>query len=260
MGSSAAERLASGIWRLMDRYTSRAAARWAAPARALLEAEGRRAAELYGIGGERAAMEAPSEEAWLAYLTRVWLAEAPAGGAIVSELVSELKASGVDPIAKAAIQWAKRFGPERAAQITASARRIIADQVRIGIDKGETQAEIAGRIRKHYKTISANRARTIARTTVHAAVNFGSMTAAENAPVPLSKVWLALADGRTRDSHTAAHSQKQPMGNAFSVGGYPLNFPGDSSLGAPIEETINCRCSLGYERAAKAPARPRRAA
>jgi len=60
----------------------------------------------------------------------------------------------------------------------------------------------------------------------------------------LIQIWNSLMDGRERPAHHDAHGQTQPIEEPFDVGGALLRFPGDSSLGAPLELTINCRCFL----------------
>lgn len=54
--------------------------------------------------------------------------------------------------------------------------------------------------------------------------------------------WITILDGRERDTHSAAAFQIQPIEAPFIVGGYKMMHPGDTSLGAPMEEIINCRC------------------
>lgn len=56
--------------------------------------------------------------------------------------------------------------------------------------------------------------------------------------------WDAAGDSATRTEHAAADGQRRQKGQPFSVGGYPMQHPGDSSLGAPASMTINCRCRL----------------
>lgn len=61
----------------------------------------------------------------------------------------------------------------------------------------------------------------------------------------ISRRWRSAGfDGRTRDSHLAMHDQtvsgisepfRSPLGSL-------MMFPGDTSLGAPGYDTINCRC------------------
>jgi len=64
----------------------------------------------------------------------------------------------------------------------------------------------------------------------------------------LQKIWRTIGDSVVRQSHKAANFQKVNMNSTFSIGGASMRYPGDNSLGAPIEETINCRCSAVYRK------------
>ncbi len=64
--------------------------------------------------------------------------------------------------------------------------------------------------------------------------------------------WNSLLDGRERESHHNADGQLKPPNLPYMVGDvrgvkFPLFHPGDSSLGAPVKETANCRCYETYE-------------
>lgn len=59
---------------------------------------------------------------------------------------------------------------------------------------------------------------------------------------PLKKQWVAVLDDRTRPDHAAADMQIKEMNEPFEVGESLLMYPADSSLGAPLSQTINCRC------------------
>lgn len=60
--------------------------------------------------------------------------------------------------------------------------------------------------------------------------------------------WSATMDGRTRDSHRELNGQKIRFGQLFTspLTGARLEYPGDSTHGAPGEETIQCRCYAEY--------------
>ena len=65
--------------------------------------------------------------------------------------------------------------------------------------------------------------------------------------IKTKKVWIAVVDNVTRDSHVDLDGEAQDLDKAFSNG---LMFPGDPN-GRP-EEVYNCRCSIvneyeGYE-------------
>jgi hypothetical protein len=74
----------------------------------------------------------------------------------------------------------------------------------------------------------------------------------------ITKSWSAVGDERTRPTHsTASGTQRDlPFSQPFEVGGSRLMFPGDSSLGAPGRETIQCRCTVLYGRKRREPPPP----
>lgn len=60
-------------------------------------------------------------------------------------------------------------------------------------------------------------------------------------------IWGATGDTRTRHTHLAMNGQRREFGIPFvSPSGARMLFPGDTSLGAGPEETINCRCTKIY--------------
>lgn len=59
-----------------------------------------------------------------------------------------------------------------------------------------------------------------------------------------NQIWVTEGDERVRSAHIEAEGQIQVMGSPFIVGGELLRYPGDTSLGASLENVINCRCSL----------------
>lgn len=90
-----------------------------------------------------------------------------------------------------------------------------------------------------------NRAVTVARTETIGALNFGRTDAfgqiSEELGQPMEQMWLATVDRRTREDHVAADGQRQLVGVMFTVGGWPLRYPGDPE--GPAEQVINCRCT-----------------
>ncbi len=91
----------------------------------------------------------------------------------------------------------------------------------------------------------------IARTESMRASNHGTYNLLGEWGAPF-KSWLATQDDRTRDTHSSAGSRYAeggdpgpiPWGQPFVVGGHPMRYPLDMSLGAPIGEVANCRCSV----------------
>ena len=236
------------------RFIESEIARWVRPAAAILEREGARAAAAYEqTGYEAEALEAVSEVEWQRYIERVWLSTVPRAGAFFGEMFNpappEPKAAAAsfdtDFFLQAAVDWLRAYAAERVESITDTSRDEIGNQIRIGVQKGESRKQIAERIVKHRRSITPERAMTIARTEVHAAANFGSLTAAQQVNAPLNKFWIARPDAR--DTHAAAGGQRRTLDAAFTVGGYSLKHPGDSSMGAPAREVINCRCVISFE-------------
>lgn len=60
------------------------------------------------------------------------------------------------------------------------------------------------------------------------------------------KTWISMRDDRVRMDHDIADGQMVQITEAFDVGGYPMMYPMDDSLGAPLEEIIGCRCTVEY--------------
>lgn len=98
------------------------------------------------------------------------------------------------------------------------------------------------------QTRAENIARTEALTGMNASGNEAMSQVVEDGLATddaITESWDATGDGRTRPTHTAAeHSGPIKHGEFFMVGGYPMRYPGDSSMGAPGSETINCRCMV----------------
>jgi len=57
------------------------------------------------------------------------------------------------------------------------------------------------------------------------------------------KQWHAILDSVTRDSHALADLQIVDADEPYIVMSEKLMYPGDTSLGASLENVINCRCS-----------------
>lgn len=238
-------------------FVEREAMRWQRPAARILAREMDAAAESYAkYGSEDLAVAAVTEPPWELYIGRVWMTTAPRAGDMMNDL--PVKAAPPDLFLQATAQWLRENGPMRIQGITETSREAIRNQIRIGIAKNENYDEIAARITKARRSITPSRARTIAQTEVHAAANFGSLTAAGDVRVPLIKVWTPRGDARTRDTHRFASGQRRYLSDAFMIGGYPLMFPGDATR-APASETVNCRCVMSYEPSRRA-TQPRRAA
>ena len=118
--------------------------------------------------------------------------------------------------------------------------------------EGRPQSQIDRMAQRYSNKLLRQRGETIARTETLKALNAGRQEALDqlienpNNDVRAEDVvraWDSAGDGKTRPTHVAADLQDPvPQGQPFVVGGYSLMYPGDTSLGAPAEEVINCRC------------------
>jgi len=118
--------------------------------------------------------------------------------------------------------------------------------------EGRPQSQIDRMAQQYSNKLLRQRGETIARTETLKALNAGRQEALDqlienpNNDVRAEDVvraWDSAGDARTRETHAAADLQDPvPQGQPFIVGGYSLMYPGDTSLGAPAEEVINCRC------------------
>lgn len=60
------------------------------------------------------------------------------------------------------------------------------------------------------------------------------------------KKWISFGDERVRMDHVDVDGEVVDIYKPFHVGGYLMMFPKDDSLGAGLEEIVNCRCSVEY--------------
>lgn len=111
-----------------------------------------------------------------------------------------------------------------------------------GMEAGESIPQYSARV-MNALDVSLPRARTIARTEVIGNLNRAAMTAARSTGYDMIKEWMSTEDERTRPNHATADGQTVPENEPFTVGGFPLDHPGDPA--GPPQEVINCRCSTG---------------
>lgn len=227
------------LWHSFDQLNRRYAARFSGEAQAILSRELNRAAEVYPTAGAAAAAASVEPESWATFLDRVWLTMVPAGGLLIADWLAK---AGQTELLAAAGAWLALHGRGRAGGIADTSRAVIFGLIAAGVEAGETEGQIAARIRAATRTEAPARALTIARTEVHAATNYGSFVAASDSQVVKEKIWIATPDGRARDTHAAASGQKRKLDEPFMVGGESVMYPGS---GSPAN-TVNCRCTLGY--------------
>lgn len=122
-------------------------------------------------------------------------------------------------------------------------------------DNGLSVPDTAKVIRAAMRDSALERATTIARSELNAAVNGGALAAtqivASSTGVTYVKQWLATEDSRTRDDHADADGQVVGLADYFTVGGAAMMHPGDPD--GPPEETVSCRCSVVFTDEAPTP-------
>lgn len=120
---------------------------------------------------------------------------------------------------------------------------LVAAEIQEGARAGESVEAITLRIQRVVGNASW-RARRIARTEMNRAANNASLAEMLFSGLNGDKQWRANDDARTRPTHHEANEQTVPLPAPFTVGGFPLLYPGDPT--GPPQETINCRCDLTH--------------
>lgn len=135
----------------------------------------------------------------------------------------------------------------RLADAEASMRMMLRNVIEKAVDNGWTVQETATAIREYVNVHSKPQAKQLARTDLIGVTNASSI-AATRVVFPngnLTKIWLATEDERTRETHAEADGQRAPLNQPFTVGGFPMDFPGDPN--GPDAEVCNCRCTIIYD-------------
>jgi len=126
----------------------------------------------------------------------------------------------------------------------------IADAVAAGKNPQAVADAVDNLLDVHGSDRWINRARVIATTEVHRMANAGAQSAATTlqslSSEPLFKRWDSRDDDRVRPDHMAADGQMVPVGSTFTVGDFPMLYPGDPL--APAEQVVNCRCSMSFHK------------
>lgn len=103
------------------------------------------------------------------------------------------------------------------------------------------------------RVIGLPRAAVIARialgtVTVGGLVTAGAILLSGDEEEPeLGKTWVDVGDDVVRPHHSEASGQRVAADEPFLVRGEQLMYPGDASMGAALDNVINCRCSAVYD-------------
>ncbi len=165
-----------------------------------------------------------------------------AGITFGEKVARSLKSSAFEQVL---LEWIKRQALQTVDDIDDRTLEIVRSVIARGTTDEVDVAEIAQLIEDATDVDSDSaraRARTIARTEMHAAMNFAQVESAKATGLQLVKTWTANLDGRTRESHAEADGQTVPLDQPFVVDGESIDRPGD---GSP-ENSINCRCTVCF--------------
>jgi phage portal protein BeeE len=150
-----------------------------------------------------------------------------------------------------AVALLRRQGAELVTQINATTRSKLRKTLAKGQAEGESLDQLATRVRKAFREANDVRARTIARTEVGKATQFGQLEGYIDSGVVVGKRWNTSQDDRVRDSHEI-DGTAVALGETFTLPGdgkrsdEQADAPGIGADGAPLSagNSINCRCFL----------------
>lgn len=138
-------------------------------------------------------------------------------------------------------------------QMQDTTKKMIALTIDLGVRSGETNREIATRIRKTGAIDSRFRALRIARTETLGIYNSATDASIRETGIKFNRIWSTTLDLRTRRrkkksvfDHWVVDGQKRKQNEDFDVSGEALSYPGDPKGSAG--NIINCRCVLMYLR------------
>lgn len=104
------------------------------------------------------------------------------------------------------------------------------NEFKTSVELGESRQELIDRVENVYGDISKGRAKVIARTEVHSAVNDGTLEGYKQGGLGI-KIWVAVMDSVTREEHADMDGEEVPIDHPFSNGEM---FP----------SSPNCRCQI----------------
>ncbi|RKI36307.1 hypothetical protein D7V86_24500 [bacterium D16-51] len=92
---------------------------------------------------------------------------------------------------------------------------------------------------------SIDRATSVAENEANTILNSDEYSAAVKNGCTKKK-WVSYQDERVRIDHADVDGTVLAINQPFYVGKYMMMYPKDDSLGAGLEEIVNCRCSVEY--------------
>lgn len=136
------------------------------------------------------------------------------------------------------MSWLDKKASVFSTQINETTFNTLKEVIAEGVTGGQNYNQLAVTIQETYGDISKARALTIARTEVGYAMSKGRFESYKQSGVNI-KIWVAVMDDKTRDSHAMMNGEERPIDMPFSNGLMtPREFGGSAS------EVINCRCDF----------------
>ena len=133
---------------------------------------------------------------------------------------------------------------------------IVKTTLKSGKDDGKKQGEALTdsdviKVSQDSYAVSLERATSVAENEANTILNGEeSSNAVKNGCT--RKRWKSYRDERVRADHADVDGQVVDISRPFRVGKYMMMYPKDDSLGAGLEEIVNCRCSVEYIKTAGA--------
>lgn len=112
-----------------------------------------------------------------------------------------------------------------------------------------TSVQLGSKIKNKFIARSVSRVDTIAVTETQNTAEIMKYVESESVNRALTgqrqiiNTWNTTLDEKTRPSHVAADRQEVKQGQPYTVQGQLLRYPGDTALGASLDNVINCRCA-----------------
>jgi hypothetical protein len=130
--------------------------------------------------------------------------------------------------------------------LSRSLRKSLDEANNLGLTGRKLDNYIRDGISKSLGKKNLGRAMNIARTEGSALANWGMNESAQGTGLILEKEWITRRDGLVRDAHIIMDGIRVSQTESFSVRGYIMNYPADSSKGAPAGLVCNCRCAMVF--------------
>jgi len=131
-------------------------------------------------------------------------------------------------------------------EVSRGLRKAFDEANKLGLLDQARDDYIANEVSSRLGKKQLGRASMIARTEGNALANRGKSLAVQASGIITTKEWITMRDDRVRDAHIVMDGNEVPETANFSVSGYNMYLPGDSSQGAPLSLIANCRCTVAY--------------